>query len=126
MKKWKPRSSCSVCKGRNCQCNDSGIVRDESHIYIDAHGNKGFSGGPVVFVPSGQPANKLRVAGVVSNAPTPLLRAVVDKSRIPVLGANGEPIAYFAENQGFVVAFDIIHATNLMDANPVGFPLLSK
>ena len=102
------------------------ILGDESHIYIDAHGNKGFSGGPVVFVPSGQPANKLRVAGVVSNAPTPLLRAVVDKSRIPVLGANGEPIAYFAENQGFVVAFDIIHATNLMDANPVGFPLLSK
>ena len=102
------------------------ITGDASHIYIDAHGNKGFSGGPVVFVPNGQPSNKLRVAGVVANAPKPRIEPVVDKSRSPVVGDDGEPLAYFPENQGLVVAFDIRHATNLIDANPVGFQLLSE
>ena len=102
------------------------IFENTEHIYIDAHGNRGFSGGPVVFVPSGRPANELQVAGVVANAPTPLLKAIVDKSGIPVLGAKDEPIAYFPENQGFLVAFNITHATNLIDANPVGLPLLSE
>ena len=102
------------------------ISGDASRIYIDAHGNKGFSGGPVVFVPNGRPASELRVAGIVSEAPTPLLRAVVGKSGSPAIGDDGKPIAYFPENQGFVVAFDIRHATNLIDANPVGFQLLPE
>ena len=63
------------------------IVGDASRIYIDAHGNKGFSGGPVVFVPNGRPAGELRVAGIVSEAPTPLLRAVVGKSGSPAIGS---------------------------------------
>ena len=29
-------------------------------------------------------------------------------------------------NQGFVVAFDIRHATDLIEANPIGFPLLTE
>ena len=102
------------------------ITGNASHIYIDAHGNKGFSGGPFVFVPSGRPSNELRVAGVVANAPKPLIEPVVDKSGRPLVGDDGEPIAYFPENQGLVVAFDIRHATNLIDANPVGFQLLSE
>ena len=102
------------------------ITGDASHIYIDAHGNKGFSGGPVVFVPSGRPSNEFRVAGVVANAPTPQIAPVVDKLRRPLVGDDGEPIAYFPENQGLVVAFDIRHATNLIEANPVGLQLLSE
>ena len=86
-----------------------------SRIYIDAHNNKGFSGGPVVFVPNGGPGNEFRVAGVVANYPTPLVEPVID-------GA-GTVIGYFRENQGFVVAFDIRHATELIDANPIGFEL---
>ena len=42
------------------------------------------------------------------------------------MGDDGEPIAYFPENQGLVVAFDIRHATNLIDANPVGLQLPSE
>ena len=34
-----------------------------------------------------------------------------------------EPVAFFQENPGFVVAMDIRHATDLIDANPVGFQL---
>ncbi len=99
------------------------ILGGHSQIYIDAHGNRGFSGGPVVFTPTGQPVNELHVAGVVAEAPRPLLRAVVDKSGNPLVGDDGNPIAYFPENQGFVLAFHIRHVTELIDANPVGFQL---
>ena len=102
------------------------IAGDDSHIYIDAHGNKGFSGGPVVFLPNGRSANEFRVAGVVAEAPRPRLEAVVDRFGKPILGEDAQPISYFPENQGFVVAFDIRHATDLIEANPIGFPLLTE
>ena len=38
------------------------IPGNASHIYVDAHGNKGFSGGPVVFVPNGRQPNEFCVA----------------------------------------------------------------
>ena len=96
------------------------IPGNASRFYIDAHGNKGFSGGPVVFVPNGRPANEFQVAGVVAEAPRPRLEAVVDRLGQPILGEDGQPTAYFPENQGFVVAFDIRHAIELIDANPIG------
>ena len=102
------------------------ITGDSSRIYIDAHGNKGFSGGPVVFVPNGRRPDEIRVAAVVANAPKPLLEPVVRKSGDPLIGHDGKPIAYFPENQGFVVAYDISHATDLIDTNPVGFQLPSQ
>ena len=98
------------------------LCNEPSHIYIDAHGNEGFSGGPVVFVPDGQPQSVLRVAGIVAAAAIPLLKPVVDESRTPI-NADGHPIAYFAENQGLVVAFYIHHATDLIDANPIGLEI---
>ena len=100
------------------------ITGDASRFYIDAHGNKGFSGGPVVFVPSGRPETELKVAAVVANAPE-LLKAAIGKSGSPLVDDDGDPFAFFPENQGFVVAFDIRHATELIDSNPVGFQLPS-
>ena len=97
---------------------------EASLIYIDAHGNQGFSGGPVVYELHGTSETALRVAGIVAEAPTPLLRPVVDSLGRP-LTADEEPIAYFAENQGIVVAISIRHATDLIDANPIGFSLHS-
>ena len=99
------------------------ITEGASRIYIDAHGNKGFSGGPVVFIPNGPQPQELRVAGIVANYPTPLLEPVVDKHRNPIVRSHNEPLAYFQENPGIVVAFDIRHATELIDANPIGFRL---
>ena len=101
----------------------SAIADATSQIYIDAHGNKGFSGGPLVFAPKDKPANEFRVAGVISSAPRPLRHPVVDKSGMPLVGDDGEPIAYFRENQGLVVAIDISHVIDLIDANPIGFVL---
>ena len=100
----------------------SAIEIGGSALYIDAHGNKGFSGGPVVFVPSGQ-VRDFRVAGIVSGYPTPVLMPIVDKHGDPILDGSGQPVAYFNENPGIVIATNIKYATDLMDANPIGFPL---
>ena len=99
--------------------------QDVSRIFLDAHGNKGFSGGPVVFVPYGQPKNELRVAGIVSSYPIPKLLPIVDRKGDTITDRRGKPIAYVKENPGFVVAIHIKHALELMDANPIGFKLLT-
>ena len=98
------------------------IPREDTRIYIDGHNNKGFSGGPVVFVPMGSPPSELKLAGVVSNYPVSR-EPVVDAQGQPILGAGAAPVAYVQENPGFVVAFDVRHATDLIDANPVGLAL---
>ena len=95
---------------------------DVSRIFLDAHGNKGFSGGPVVFVPHGQPKNELRVVGIISHYKGRLL-PIVDVNGNPITGQGGKPIGYVKENPGIVIAIDIKHALELIDANPVGFPL---
>ena len=102
------------------------IFGTPTHFFIDGHGNKGFSGGPVVFVPNGQPQTELRVAGIVANYPTPLREPIVDKRGNPIVDDHNEPAAFFSENPGFVVAMAISHATDLIDANPVGFQLPTK
>ena len=99
--------------------------RDPTTIYLDAHGNKGFSGGPVVFVPSGQfvsSGSKFRVAGIVSNYPTPRIEPIVTPDREQVFDQNNHPIG-IRENPGFVVAIGIRHAVDLINQNPIGFPL---
>ena len=96
------------------------ILGNASHIYVDAHGNKGFSGGPVVFVPNGRQPNEFCVTGVVSNYPTPILEPVVTRSGDHLTDANNIPVAYFPENPGLIVAFDIRHATDMIEANPIG------
>ena len=95
-----------------------------SRIFLDAHGNKGFSGGPVVFVPYGRPQNELRVAGIVSFYPIPEFLPIVDRNGDTITDPRGRPIGYVKENPGLVVAIGIKHALELIDANPIGFKLL--
>ena len=95
----------------------SGFYDDLSLLVIDGHGNKGFSGGPVVFHPNGHLNNELRVAGVVSKLP------VTPPS--PVVNENNVPLGYVQENPGFVLAVNIQYAIELIDANPIGFELPS-
>lgn len=75
---------------------------DVTKLYLDAHNNEGFSGGPVVFDPQGHPRNDWHVAGVISSYLT-----LKDTS----------------ENTGIAVAIGIRHVAELIDANPIGFPL---
>ena len=106
----------------------SGIVSalsfgDVSKIYLDAHVNPGFSGGPVVFVPIGGSATDLRVAGVVASYPASL-QPVVDQNRNKITDPEGKPAElYVQENPGIVVAIGIRHVIQLIKANPIGFPL---
>ena len=100
-------------------------VGDVSRIFLDAHGNEGFSGGPVVFVPNGRPIGPntdFKVAGIVVNYPTPCIRPVVDRQGIPTVNEASEPIGIL-ENPGFVVTINIRHTVELIDANPIGFSL---
>ena len=34
--------------------------------------------------------------------------------------ANNSPLAYFPENPGLIVTFDIRHATDMIEVNPIG------
>ncbi|MDE2892392.1 MAG: serine protease [Chloroflexota bacterium] len=95
---------------------------EPSLIYIDAHGNKGFSGGPVVYRDPSKPNSDLKVAGVVAHGPTPIRKPIVDERGLPLVEEDGKG-AYFAENQGFVVAIGIRHVVDLIDSNPIGFSL---
>ena len=96
--------------------------QDPRKMFIDGHNNTGFSGGPVVFYEHEDRKKDLRVAGVVASYPTPL-EPVVNKGGEPILNPDDEPIAYARENPGITVAFNIRHATDLIEANPIGFQL---
>ena len=98
---------------------------DVSLLILDAHGNKGFSGGPVVFYPDEQRTNGLRVAGIIAGYPTPeqSWQPIVDHEGKEIMDQKGKPIGYIRENPGIVVATDIKHALELIDANPIGLPL---
>lgn len=94
-----------------------------SIIYIDGHGNRGFSGGPVVFRPNGRLSGDFRVAGIVSHYPVPILEPIVNEQGCTIVNQDNNPVAFFQENPGIVVASGIKHATALIDANPIGFEL---
>ena len=83
-------------------------------IWIDGHNNPGFSGGPLVFVPHGKPNIGYRVAGVISG---------YRMSSIPVYNSNSQQIGIFPENSGIVEAYNIMFAIDLIENNPIGFPL---
>ena len=102
------------------------IFGNPTHFFIDGHGNKGFSGGPVVFVPNGQPQTELRMAGIVANYPTPLREPIVDKLGNPIVDDHNQPAAFFSENPGFVVAMAIRHAIDPIERNPTGFQLSTQ
>lgn len=93
--------------------------KDVSWLLVDGHGNKGFSGGPVVFKPLGEKDGRWKIAGVTSRWPRPIktARAVVTDNK------TGEIIGYTEVNTGIVVATGIEVALNLIKSNPIGFPV---
>ena len=100
------------------------VPGDLSLFVLDAHGNVGFSGGPVVFAAGGQGNKELRVAGIVSYGPA-VGSPIVDHTGRVILGKAGKPMGVI-ENTGFVVVIDIKHAIDLIDTNPIGFELLDE
>ena len=98
------------------------ILEDVSKIYLDAHNNEGFSGGPVVFTLNRRSKDRWRVAGVIVNYPAPF-RPIVDRDGNSLTNPMGKAIGYVQENPGIAVAIHIRHVVELIDANPIGFPL---
>ena len=82
-------------------------------FWIDALNNEGFSGGPLLY--RTEAGGELKAAGVVSRFKT---------EHECVLGFDGEPTGDTVEyNTGFLVAYGVRHALELIDRNPIGFPL---
>ena len=100
----------------------SAASEGSSLFFIDGYNNKGFSGGPVVFQPHNNPSHDFQAAGIVVNYPASL-NPIVDENSCPILNQNKKPSGYIQENTGFVVAVNIKHAIELIDANPIGFEL---
>ena len=71
-------------------------------LYIDAHGNPGFSGGPLVYEPVGRNQTPFAIAGVIVDI-------VVDSST--------------KANEGFVRAVGIKAVVDMIEANPIGTPI---
>lgn len=95
---------------------------DVNRVILDVHGNEGFSGGPLLFVPADNRNEELHVAGIVSSYLS-RRRPIVDSERNALKNHKGEPIAYVEENLGFSVAIGIRHALDLIEANPIGYQL---
>lgn len=104
----------------------SGATDDFSHLIIDGYGNKGFSGGPVVFQPEGPFSHELRVAGVVSRLPVTPLNPIVNKKNCIITNEDNAPLGYVQENPGFIEAVTINQVIDMIDANPIGFPLADE
>ena len=84
-------------------------------IYLDGHNNIGFSGGPVVIRPNGNPKAEWRVAAIIGG---------YRSDWAPVLGSNdvhtGDKVRV---NTGIVIAYGIAHAVEAIHSNPIGFSL---
>ncbi|PPD45703.1 MAG: hypothetical protein CTY16_09895 [Methylobacter sp.] len=107
----------SALAGRPCPFIKKGTLSSAfntgdgvQRLFVDAINNEGFSGGPLVFTQPGK--NDYRVAGVVS------------KFRIEyeqVLDEFGEATKMsVAYNTGFLIAYDIKYAIDLIRSNPIG------
>jgi hypothetical protein len=93
------------------RCGVSGMDTD-THLWIlDGINNAGFSGGPVIH---GTGAD-LKIAAVISGyvqEPTDVIRGAADAPAAPKDRVN--------LNSGFILAYDISYAVDLIKANPTG------
>ena len=90
------------------------VDNDEKTIWLDGHNNPGFSGGPIVFLPNAQ-GKEFNVAGIVSAYPT---------YPEPVVDSNGKETGLYTKNNpGIIIGYNISHATDIIDKNPIGFPI---
>lgn len=83
------------------------------YMLLDGHNNPGFSGGPVIYSPYGQPQT-VRVAGVVSGFRFEWDNVFLDEKQTDLA------IKY---NTGIVIVYAIDYAVDLIRANPIGAPL---
>lgn len=94
-------------------CTVSGIDSDSQMWILDGINNPGFSGGPVILGTGGD----LKFVAVISGyylEPTEVIRGGA-VTRVP-----DAPKDTVNVNSGFVIAYDIAHAVELIKKNPIG------
>ncbi len=87
-----------------------------SQLLVDGHGNKGFSGGPVIFKSFEGKTEIWKIAGVI-NRYEPELLSVFDSK-----GKKIENLVVMG-NSGILVATGIEEALELIKSNPIGHPV---
>lgn len=110
----------SALAGRPCPFIKKGTLSSTfdrgdgiSRLFVDATNNAGFSGGPLVYSRPNQ--FDYRVAGVVSGFKI---------EYEPVIDQDGEETGLqVAYNTGFLLAYHIGYAVDLIRRNPIGFKL---
>ena len=85
--------------------------------WLDGHVNKGFSGGPVVFLPSERATGIDSVFAVISGFMTEKVRVFRDET---------DTGSYIKANAGIVACYYIKYAIDLIRQNPIGFNLPSE
>ena len=86
---------------------------EEIHrLFLDGHNNPGFSGGPVVWTEPD--ILDYSVAGVISGFQS------VDE---PVYDGTAPTALAYRYNTGIIIAYDIKHAIELIEVNPIGLEL---
>ncbi len=88
---------------------DSSVVRC---FYLDGMSNAGFSGGPVVY--RADSGSALKVAAVVS---------AFQYENEPVYLGSDQIHLSAGQNPDLILAYDINHALDLINLNPIGCPL---
>jgi hypothetical protein len=94
-------------------CTVSAEDADTRMLILDGINNPGFSGGPVIF----GTGDNLKIAAVISGyylQPTEVIRGNAAQL------ASDVPKDYVNENSGFIIAYDIAHAVDLIKKNPTG------
>jgi len=82
-------------------------------FFLDGHNNPGFSGGPVVLPRFGT-YEDFKVMAVVS---------AYRFENLPIYAGDTPTALAYRHNTGIVVAYDIKHATDVIQSNPIGFVL---
>jgi len=82
------------------------------HIYLDGHNNLGFSGGPVVYYSIEKKDH--RVAAVIS---------AFESTDEPIYRGDTATDLVYRYNTGIIVSHSILHAVEVIKANPIGFKI---
>lgn len=85
-------------------------------LFLDGYNNRGFSGGPVVFVPVGKKTTDFYIGAVVSAYYNETEK--ITSENIPV-GLD------YKTNSGIIISHSIEHAIDAIKANPIGFNLMT-
>jgi hypothetical protein len=87
------------------ESNAAGVRR----LYLDGHNNPGFSGGPVVFQENIN--SPFKIAAIISG-----FQSVNE----PVFENGKQLPATYRYNTGIIIAYSVLHAVELIHANPIG------